>query len=579
MTIARRLAAGLCALFLLAVAIPGAARAAADSESIQFGRYHALVIGINDYPNLNKLKTAISDATAVHKLLTEKYGFQSELLINPTRSEIIARIGHYRKILGESDNFLLYYAGHGILDEGADEGFWLPIDATLDDQANWVSASAITGNLRAMAAKHALVIADSCYSGALTRSVDTSFNASESRMALLRRLSEKRTRRVMSSGGEEPVLDTGTDGHSVFTYALLRALGDNPGVMEGQQLFDNLRSNVVANAEQTPRYNPIPYANDQGGDFLFVPANFDAATMLTAGGDGSTELAYWASVKDSSNPAMVESYLEKYPEGRFATLAALRLEELRAGGALTRGTGDASTLSPEEKAAREQEQKIWGKIRDSNEPILLESFLEEFPDGIYANVARLRLDALRVDRNQAMQEAARERDLWELARDSASMKVIQTYLGKYPTGAYSGEARALLAELQAAEARPQQQQTASIAPPAVAAPVYQAPAFEPYTGRWRSRGVGRCPQIASGYNQEPPRVELVVRGRNVAATFYRVTYGREVASQARGTIGDDGALSIRDPKFKTLLKVSFDGLSEFAPAEINNCRFDLVRLP
>jgi hypothetical protein len=47
--------------------------------------------------------------------------------------------------------------------------------------------------------------------------------------------------------------------------------------------------------------------------------------------DRDVELAFWESVRESDNPAAVRAYLEKYPEGEFKTLAAIRLEELGGG--------------------------------------------------------------------------------------------------------------------------------------------------------------------------------------------------------------------------------------------------------
>lgn len=47
--------------------------------------------------------------------------------------------------------------------------------------------------------------------------------------------------------------------------------------------------------------------------------------------DRAIELAFWESVQDSDNPAMIRAYLEKYPQGEFKTLAELRLQELAAG--------------------------------------------------------------------------------------------------------------------------------------------------------------------------------------------------------------------------------------------------------
>jgi adenylate cyclase len=41
------------------------------------------------------------------------------------------------------------------------------------------------------------------------------------------------------------------------------------------------------------------------------------------------ELAFWETVKDSSNTEMYEAYLEKYPQGEFSRLAEAKLAELR----------------------------------------------------------------------------------------------------------------------------------------------------------------------------------------------------------------------------------------------------------
>lgn len=47
----------------------------------------------------------------------------------------------------------------------------------------------------------------------------------------------------------------------------------------------------------------------------------------------AVELAYWDTVKDSDNPEMFRAYLKQYPEGAFAPLAKVRLDELDASAA------------------------------------------------------------------------------------------------------------------------------------------------------------------------------------------------------------------------------------------------------
>ena len=57
----------------------------------------------------------------------------------------------------------------------------------------------------------------------------------------------------------------------------------------------------------------------------------DAASMRDPQ-DREIELAFWESVRESANPALIRAYLEKYPKGEFSTLAEIRLRELTSDG-------------------------------------------------------------------------------------------------------------------------------------------------------------------------------------------------------------------------------------------------------
>ncbi len=90
---------------------PGAVQEAI--ADIQYGNYHALVIGANAYKHLPKLKTAINDAKSIAEKLESLYGFKVRLLLDPTRDDIIDTFGDYLETLEFQDNLLIYYAGHG----------------------------------------------------------------------------------------------------------------------------------------------------------------------------------------------------------------------------------------------------------------------------------------------------------------------------------------------------------------------------------------------------------------------------------------------------------------------------------
>ena len=98
-------------VFTLAVSAAASAQDVRMPE-IEFGRYHALVIGNNDYKYLPKLTTAVGDAESVAKLLEDKYGFAVTKLTNATRRDITGAFNRLRQRLTEKDNLLVYYAGH-----------------------------------------------------------------------------------------------------------------------------------------------------------------------------------------------------------------------------------------------------------------------------------------------------------------------------------------------------------------------------------------------------------------------------------------------------------------------------------
>jgi len=247
-------------------------------KRISFGTYNALVIGNNDYQKLPKLKTAVADAREIASILEKDYGFKVRLLINATRYDIMNALNEMRSKLTPDDNFLLYYAGHGELDEKNQRGNWLPVDAEPDSTANWISNTSMTDVLNAMNVRQLLVVADSCYAGTLTRSGVSQLAAGvtdEDRMKAIELMAKSRSRMVMTSGGVKPVLDSGGGRHSVFAQTFLDTLKKNDGVLTGQRLFGLLRDEIVALAgkvehEQIPEYAPIKFAGHEQGDFLFV---------------------------------------------------------------------------------------------------------------------------------------------------------------------------------------------------------------------------------------------------------------------------------------------------------------------
>jgi TPR repeat protein len=248
-------------------------------KDLDFGNYHALIIGNKNYEKLPSLDTPINDAQSVEKILREKYGVKTKLLVDANRYQILTELNNYRAKLTEKDNLIIYYAGHGELDKVNMRGHWLPVDADADNSANWISTVAITDILNAMSVKHIMVVADSCYSGAMTRSslarLESGMSADQ-KSEWLKAMLKAKSRTVLTSGGLQPVMDGGGGDHSVFAQAVIKALQNHQGLLEGQQLYRDVSANIVAIAasygiEQVPVYAPIQHAGHESGEFFLVP--------------------------------------------------------------------------------------------------------------------------------------------------------------------------------------------------------------------------------------------------------------------------------------------------------------------
>ena len=250
---------------------------AAKADPIAIGKYYALIIGIDSYSgDWPRLKNAVHDAKGVKEVLESQYRFDHiEMLLNQeaTRAGIITKLEWLSEELQEDDNLLIYYSGHGEFKEKLNKGYWVPVDATGRSTANYVSNSDLQTFLNGIRTRHTLLISDACFSGDIFRSRTTSLSsdAFDSMDRYYQEVYNRSSRQAITSGGIEPVMDGGRDGHSVFTYYFLRALKQNRDpYYDAGQVFERLKIPVANNSEQTPILQAIKNTGDEGGQFIFV---------------------------------------------------------------------------------------------------------------------------------------------------------------------------------------------------------------------------------------------------------------------------------------------------------------------
>jgi len=312
-------------------------------------RYRALIIGNNQYQDpegiWNNLNTPIADALSMATLLEQEYGFQDiDVLKNATGREIVKKFNGLISTAQKNDSVLIYYAGHGFLKPETKEAFWVPIDSEGLDDSSYLSNAIIKEKLKILAhkTKHVLLISDSCFSGTLIGGGNARGLIRHNEVnPLLAEKAAKRSVQVLAAGGEQFVDDNYNEsGHSPFTYFFLNELKVNQSrFLTASQLFDDVASSVMNNVAQTPQKGVLHAAGDEGGEFVF---------RKTSG-------AWPHEASDSINDD-----------------------------ALTRDT--VFSVAP---AAIEI--RVWDSIKDSADPGQFRDYLDRYPNGNFADLAKRKI--------------------------------------------------------------------------------------------------------------------------------------------------------------------------------------------
>jgi adenylate cyclase len=271
--------------------------------------------------------------------------------------------------------------------------------------------------------------------------------------------------RIGINVGDVMVKDGDIFGDGVNVAARLEGLAEGGGICVSRGVHDHLQNRtkfvfedlgeqLVKNIAHPVRAYRL-HIGDGTQEFLTeVPLSADAEH--SDDNEVALELALWESVKDGG-AAELESYLEHYPEGTFASLAQTRQSV----------EGDQNsiaqiTMRTEHEATPDAfDLAFWDAIKESQVPEELAAYLEQHPKGHFAALARARLSQPS-DGNSSetppgqsgTQDAAIELAFWESIRESQDPNLMAAYLEKYPEGEFAVIARARLTSLSAEENGP-----------------------------------------------------------------------------------------------------------------------------
>ena len=368
----------------------------------------ALVIGNATYAHVPALANPLNDAADIGAAL-DRLGFAVTRLENAGYAALRRGLLEFQRAASASEIAVVFYAGHGI--EVDQRNFLVPVDARLASDQD-VEFEAVPLELVSRAVERAsglrLVILDACRENPFAVQMQRA-GATRSIGRGLARVEPSGETLVAYAAKEGTVASDGAGRNSPYSEALLGHL-EEPGLEVGL-MFRKVRDAVVGLTGG--RQEPFVYGSlsSRGVYLAAAPAPSAAPAPVAAPGAAqvtaeqlAAERVYWESAKGTTDPTELRGYLERYPGGTFEALASSRLRRLERvseepeSAAPAVAATEASSASPEsarvvaERLAAERE--FWASVKESEEPGELQAYLDRYPGGAYAVLARGRLKRL-----------------------------------------------------------------------------------------------------------------------------------------------------------------------------------------
>ncbi len=228
---------------------------------------------------------------------------------------------------------LFYFSGHGL--QAGGRNYLIPVDADIEHEYEiadeGLNAERVIGAMMAANNRLNIVILDACRNNPYERG----FRSNEQGLAPMQADTPGATGLLIAyATAPGTVASDGGDGNSPYTKALIAEM-DTPGV-DINEMFIRVRGRVLSatNDNQRPwessslietfAFNRAQEAIQAKPDAA-IEIDEDTDASQGNGGDPSLELAFWNTIKDSSDSADYKAYLQQYPQGTFTELARIRL--------------------------------------------------------------------------------------------------------------------------------------------------------------------------------------------------------------------------------------------------------------
>jgi Caspase domain len=235
---------------------------------------YALFFATDKYDHWDDLVNPIDDAQAIAKELSLNYGFQTEVIENPSTEDIWKKLREYNeRKFGPQDQLLVFFAGHGHFDDTFGEGYVVAKNSLASDLSrnSYISHNRLRGVIGNISCNHILLTMDVCFGGTLDPVIAKHRGAKNTneldKNEILVRKWSYRTRKYLTSGGKEYVSDGIPGKHSPFSEKLIESLRSRGG--PDQMLTLGEIQLELEKLKQLPRVGSFG-DDDPLSDFIFV---------------------------------------------------------------------------------------------------------------------------------------------------------------------------------------------------------------------------------------------------------------------------------------------------------------------
>ena len=377
----------------------------------------ALVIGVDKYqdPQISPLKGSDNDARLIADALVRYAGFPRDQVIllstdqpaerQPTRVNILRRLSNLSTAVPKDGLLLVSFAGHGM--ERSGQAFLLPSDAQISDQISFLEETAISMNrvrerIKETGVSQVVVLLDACRNdpGGRADAINPLSNAYTNAFNFdVRNREVQAFATVYATGIGQRAYEYTEKKQGYFSWAVVEGLkggaANDKGEVTLSQLVKYVQETVpkrlAIDLGSTKQQRPFAMIEGYRADELVVAVTSSASNAASANTPGMTMV----------DPAAIE-------------------------------------LS------------FWESIKNSNNPDDFKAYLDKYPDGQFAALAKSRAQPNRPAGNSGAGDAnSMEMTYWNAIKDSRNPSDFKAYVNKFPSGLFVEIANGRVAMLEA----------------------------------------------------------------------------------------------------------------------------------